>query len=314
MDAPKTMLLRIGDWCVDSNSGEITRDGVTARVEARNMRLLLYLADHSGTVVSIEDVLKHVWAGLIVTSDSVYQAVAALRRDLGDDARQPTYIETVPRRGYRMVATVGPWTGAPTNSLPVTPPPSAPEPAALATPSPPSRRAHHLWWGAAAAIGFLLLATLSMKDRTRWSRPAAPVTSSVPNVPELSVAVLPFLDLTESMDEEPFADGMTEELINRLSRIPGFRVPSLRSSFYFKEKQLSLAMMADSLRVAYVLDGSVRKSGGRIRVTARLVKAANGYVAWTETYDRPVGDILKVQDDIAGKVTQRLTATIAPRG
>jgi transcriptional activator of cad operon len=123
--------------------------------------------------------------------------------------------------------------------------------------------------------------------------------------------VLPFLDLTEGMKEEEFADGMTEELIDRLSMIPGFRVPSPTSSFYYKGKQMPVADIAKALGVAYVLDGSVRKSGDRLRVAARLVRAESGYVIWSESYDRPLHDILMVQDDIAGEVTKALQASIA---
>jgi transcriptional activator of cad operon len=305
-------MLRVGDWCVDPNSGQISRDGATTRLEARTMRVLLYLADHSGQVVSIDELLKHVWAGLIVTSDSVYQAIASLRRDLGDDAKQPVYIATVPRLGYRMVATVQPWNGEPVT---ITSRENSGSPAPLVETTAAEKRTPPvrpiLRWGVVAALGFpLVLGALWLRSSTLRGVSSASV---VPPVPELSVAVLPFLDLTDAMDEEPFADGITEELINRLSRIPGFRVPSLRSSFYFKDKQLSLAVIAESLRVAYVLDGSVRKSGPRVRVTARLVRADNGYVAWNETYDRPFDDILKVQDDIAGKVTQQLTASIRAR-
>jgi transcriptional activator of cad operon len=128
-----------------------------------------------------------------------------------------------------------------------------------------------------------------------------------------SIAVLPFLDLTEKMNEEPFADGMTEELIDRLSKIPGLRVPPPTSSFYFKGKQLSVADIAKTLGVAYVLDGSVRKSGARMRIAARLIRADSGYVVWTETYDRPQGDILWIQDDIAGEVTKALKTSIGAR-
>ena len=126
-----------------------------------------------------------------------------------------------------------------------------------------------------------------------------------------SIAVLPFLDLTEGMKQEEFADGMTEELIDRLSRIPGLRIPPPTSSFYFKGKQIPVADIARTLGVAYVLDGSVRKSGARLRVAARLVRAESGYVVWSETYDRPFDDILMVQDDIAGEVTKALRASIA---
>src|SRR5579864_1686819 len=102
--------LRIGDWCVNPSSGEISRDGESVRVEARTMRLLLCLARHVGEVVSIDDLIANVWSGVNVSQDSVYQAVTSLRRVLGDDPKQPAYIETVPRLGYRMVAKVTPWT------------------------------------------------------------------------------------------------------------------------------------------------------------------------------------------------------------
>src|SRR5271169_6493232 len=111
MERPPTTMLRIGDWCVNPAAGQISRNGETARLEVRTMRLLLCLAEHAGEVVSIDDLLNQVWSGVIVTPDSVYQAVASLRRLLGDDSKQPTYIATVPRLGYRIVATVSPWAG-----------------------------------------------------------------------------------------------------------------------------------------------------------------------------------------------------------
>src|ERR1700732_5317642 len=109
MERPTTTLLRIGAWSVHPASGQISRDGETARVEARTMRLLVCLAEHAGDVVSIDDLLNQVWSDVTVAPDSVYQAVTSLRRLLGDDPKQPAYIATVPRLGYRMVATVSPW-------------------------------------------------------------------------------------------------------------------------------------------------------------------------------------------------------------
>src|SRR5689334_3943250 len=100
--------LRIGDWQVDPAAGQISRGGEVVRVEARTLRLLLELAEHPGQTVSLDQLLDRVWAGVIVTPDSVYQAVAALRRMLGDDPKRPRYIATVPRLGYRLVAPVGP--------------------------------------------------------------------------------------------------------------------------------------------------------------------------------------------------------------
>src|SRR5277367_6488814 len=111
MERSRTTKLRIGDWCVNPTSSQISREGESARVELRTMRLLVCLADHAGEVVSIDDLLDQVWTDVIVAPDSVYQAVASLRRQLGDDPKQPSYIETVPRLGYRMVAAVSAWTG-----------------------------------------------------------------------------------------------------------------------------------------------------------------------------------------------------------
>jgi transcriptional activator of cad operon len=158
-----------------------------------------------------------------------------------------------------------------------------------------------------AALFVALMLTLVFNSRlVGFPRPSAPGA-----VPQRSVAVLPFLDLTtQEMNEEYFADGMTEELIDKLSQIPGLRVPAPTSSFYFKGKQVTVADVAHSLGVAYILDGSVRKSAGTLRIAARLVRAADGYVVWSETYDRPLGDKLSVQDDIARQVAQELRAAI----
>jgi TolB-like protein/DNA-binding winged helix-turn-helix (wHTH) protein len=308
MDRPATDLLRIGEWSVNPASGEIARNGETARLEARAMRLLVCLAERAGQVVSIDDLLSQVWPGVNVSQDSVYQAVTSLRRVLGDDPRQPSYIATVPRLGYRMVANVEPWTAEPAalvppaESVPVS---DAPEPAK--SPAPGLARRSRLFWAAAAAFCLALAGSFFLQDNAAGDKnsPAA-----VPAQPERSIAVLPFLDLTEGMKEEEFADGMTEELIDKLGKIPGLRVPPPTSSFFYKGKQIPVAEIAHALGVTYILDGSVRKSGGRVRIAARLVRADNGYIAWTETYDRPFGDILMVQDDIAGEVTRALKASI----
>jgi transcriptional activator of cad operon len=152
--------------------------------------------------------------------------------------------------------------------------------------------------------------TVLVRSRTAENSTASSVLASQN---QKSIAVLPFLDLTDGMKEEEFADGMTEELIDRLSKIPDFRVPAATASFYFKGKQVPLAEIAKTLGVIYVLDGSVRKSAGRFRVAARLVRAENGYVIWSESYDRPLVDKLLVQEDIAGEVAKALRASIENR-
>jgi transcriptional activator of cad operon len=300
MDQPSGSALRIGAWRVNPASGQISREGETVRVEARTMRLLLCLAEHAGQVVSIDDLLGQVWSGVIVTPDSVYQAVTSLRRLLGDDAKQPSYIATVPRLGYRMVAPVSPWLDQPANA----------PPAAERMERAPHRRSRS-WTPLVAGAAVLLMLVLAFLVYGRFGNAAHSSASPDAALAQTSIAVLPFLDLTsESMDQEFFADGMTEELIDRLSKIPGLRVPPPTSSFYFKGKKISIAEIAKSLGVAYVLDGSLRKSGSTMRIAARLVRADNGFVVWSETYDRPLDDTLKIQDDIAGEVTKALRRTI----
>jgi transcriptional activator of cad operon len=130
-------------------------------------------------------------------------------------------------------------------------------------------------------------------------------------VPQMSVAVLPFLDLTtQSMDQEYFADGLTEELIDDLSRTPGLKVPSATASFYFKGKQMTVAHIAHELGVAYVVDGSLRKADATLRVAARLVRADNGFVVWSGTYDTQSDNVLSIQGDVAAQVTQALQGTL----
>lgn len=309
MDQATASPFTLGEWSVDPVLNSIAREGETIRLEPRTMRLLLCLAERGGAVVSADDLLDYVWPNVIVTPDSVYQAVAALRRLLGDNPRDPRYIVTVPRQGYRMVAAVN----APTRILL----PDVSTPLALGVPSdapsmPVARRAP--WRGALTGFAIVsALALVAILTMPYWpesdTKPVLPLPAVA--VPDgRSVAVLPFLDLTESMGEEVFADGMTEELIDKFSQIPGLRVPSPTATFWFKDKQMTVAEIAHKLGVAYLLDGSVRKSGAMLRVAARLVRADDGFVVWSETYDRPSDDKLMIQDDIASEVQKAMRATI----
>jgi TolB-like protein len=141
---------------------------------------------------------------------------------------------------------------------------------------------------------------------------SAPVAATLgaPAVSEKSVAVLPFVDMSEKKDQEYFSDGLSEELIDMLAKVPELRVPARTSSFYFKGKQATLADIARALGVTHVLEGSVRKSGSALRVTAQLIRVDNGYHIWSETYDRNQEDVFKIQDDIARAVVDKLRLTL----
>jgi adenylate cyclase len=144
--------------------------------------------------------------------------------------------------------------------------------------------------------------------------PARPVSVALPPVEQGSVnesiAVLPFVNMSSDPEQEYFSDGITEELLNLLAKIPGFQVAGRTSSFAFKGKNADLREIGESLNVANILEGSVRKSGGQVRITAQLIKVANGYHLWSETYDRQLTDIFTVQDEIAGAVVQALELTL----
>jgi len=306
----------VGEWAVDPVAGQISRDGETVRVDARLMRVLMCLAARAGEVVTTEELLAEAWSGVVVTQDSVYQAVASLRRVLGDDSRKPAYIATVPRRGYRMVVRVQHGPGADEAEGPG----PAPTAAASAGPGAAAGAARFASAPAGPAMGATAVAPVQGR---RWKLGTLLAVGAVlclaqaasvdpgATAPQRSVAVLPFLDLTtESMDQEFFADGLTEELIDDLSRVPDLRVPSATAAFYFKGKKMTVASIARELGVAYIVDGSLRKSGSTFRVAARLVRADNGFVVWSQTFDRESDDVLKVQGEVATEVTQELQVTL----
>jgi TolB-like protein len=169
----------------------------------------------------------------------------------------------------------------------------------------------------AVALTALLVDKLWLSKHAKTEQGAAPVASgpaaATPAgsaISEKSIAVLPFTDMSEKKDQEYFSDGLSEDLIDLLTKAPELRVPARASSFYFKGQHATIAEIAKALSVAYVLEGSVRKAGGTIRARTELIRAENGYNVWSETYDRDLKDIFKVQDDIAGRVVTALKAAL----
>ena len=164
--------------------------------------------------------------------------------------------------------------------------------------------------GAAVVVGVGMAGALGVHF---WSQShKAVVLSAAVAIADQSIAVLPFVDMSEKHDQEYFSDGLSEELIDMLTKVPELRVPARTSSFYFKGKQATIADIAKALGVAHVLEGSVRKAGNTLRVTAQLIRVDNGYHVWSETYDRKLEDIFKVQDDIASAVVTALKVHLLP--
>jgi TolB-like protein/cytochrome c-type biogenesis protein CcmH/NrfG len=176
-------------------------------------------------------------------------------------------------------------------------------PVALGSPG----RAKQIAIAAALIIGLGVAVALGLHYGSSHStaKPAAVAT-----IAEKSIAVLPFADMSEKHDQEYFSDGLAEELIDVLTRVPNLRVPARTSSFSFKGKATTIGEIAHTLGVTHVLEGSVRKAGDHMRITAQLVRADNGFHLWSQTYDRDVRDIFAVQDDIARAVGEQLKITL----
>jgi TolB-like protein/DNA-binding winged helix-turn-helix (wHTH) protein len=329
---------RLGRWRTDPSLNEISRDGTTVKLEPRTMRVLVCLAEHAGDVVSVNQLLDTVWRDLVVTQCSVYQAVAALRRALGDDPKAPTYIASVPRQGYRLVAPIE--ADAKTQHLERLPANSPAETKLLEEQAPAKAEPKPVRSATSEAgevarrrsglrYGLVLIALLVLAGGAWWffscpgrERPrAAPLvhapstsgpiatTSTVFAPPPHSVAVLPFTNLSGDPKEEYFSDGMTEEMISALSRIEALKVIARTSSFSFKGKNTDAGTIGRKLNVAAILEGSVRRSENKVRITAQLVNAANGFHLWSRDYDRDLNDpreVLALQKEIANAVASAL--------
>jgi TolB-like protein/DNA-binding winged helix-turn-helix (wHTH) protein len=278
------LILMIGDCEVWPDLDQIRRDGQVTKVEPRTMRLLLCLAEHAGEVVSVQQLLESVWKDVVVTHDSVYTAIASLRRTLGDDGAGNLYIQNVPRRGYSLVA------------------PVRREAARGTASAAPGSRARWPYWSAALVV-VGALAALALYS---WRGHQSVAGAAPPIAPERSIAVLPFVDLSERHDQQYFSDGLAEELIGQLTRITSLRVLARTSSFHFRGSNADVPTIARQLRVANVLEGSVRRVDNQVRVTADLIQADTGYHLWSQSYDRDMKDIFKVQDDIARMVVAAL--------
>src|SRR5256714_20100 len=165
-------------------------------------------------------------------------------------------------------------------------------------------RAHVRW--AAVAIGLFVLGAIVAAFMIVSRRP----TTSLTAIPENSIAVLPFVDMSAGKDQEYFSDGISEELLNLLAKIPQLQVTARTSSFAFKGKETGIPEIARTLHVANVLEGSVRKAGNSVRITAQLIKAGTDTHLWSQTYDRKLDDIFAVQDEIAADVVKQLKVTL----
>jgi TolB-like protein/DNA-binding winged helix-turn-helix (wHTH) protein/Tfp pilus assembly protein PilF len=307
----RDMALRIGNWRVDPTLNEISSGDKVVKLEPRNMRLLLYLASHAGRVVGLDELLREIWPNVIVTPQSVYNTVAQLRVSLGDSHDVPTYIVTVARKGYRLIAKVEnrqverrAAAGSPQPGS--MPPTSASTPGGVIQPA-RSRLTEPKTLGVIIVtvlvlIGFGAVPVL-MRTGIFGSRTASESAAH-------SIAVMPFKDLSEAKDREYLAEGLAEEIGTVLSRVPTLRVIGRASAFASRSD--SVPDIAKKLHVDHVLEGSVQTSANSVRITAALIRTDSGQYLWSKTYDRANNDYFSVEDEIARDIAGALTSTALP--
>jgi TolB-like protein/DNA-binding winged helix-turn-helix (wHTH) protein/Tfp pilus assembly protein PilF len=290
------------------------------RLRPKSYALLLYLVRHPGRLVSRQELHDAVWGRLAVTDDSLTQCLVEIRRVLGDEGRQ--IVKTVPRRGYLFDAPVTRLVGDGLQDPGRTLDRNADEDGAHAEAgdggraaprsAPPTPRGPLLSTGILAAATVVAMLAVWVAAQ-RHEAPPASAVSVVQRLPN-SIAVLPFVDLSAEKDQEYFGDGMAEEILNLLVQWPELRVIARTSSFSFKNQPVDIATITQRLGVEHVLEGSVRKSGTQVRITAQLIAAHDGTHLWSQSYDRELGDLLVVQREIASAVAYALKASLFPDG
>lgn len=294
---------RFGTYRLDVQRRRLERaDGDVVALGAKAFDVLVFLVDHAGEPMSRKALIDAVWPDTVVEENNLTQAISALRRALGDG-----YIATLPGRGYQFVAEVSRASDAAAERQSASPPEPANRPPAAAA-------AHQRLLGpaAAAALAVVLLAAagyawLAPNPGEGGSPQAAAATAGA--LP--SIAVLPFVNVSDDAALDWFAEGLAIELRNRLDRIDGLRVPGQISSFAFKGQNADLRTIAEALKVETVLVGTVRLSGDRLRIAVELVDVDDGFTRWSSPpYDRESGDLLTIQDEIAHAVIRELIPTL----
>ena len=290
----------LGDWTIRPRHDRIERGEEVVHIHPRPMAVLECLAAADGKVVTRDELFDAVWPGVYVTDDALTQCVVELRKAFGDPAQDAQIIRTIPKVGFCLLPPVTPLTEEPTASGGK----SGHIAAGVAGPMKPAARAVMI-----TAVTILL--ALSVFWYLSVSRNIEP---TVPVKPAPSIAVLPFVDMSEGRDQEYFADGLSEELINSLSHVEGLKVTGRTSSFYFKGMNEDPRVIAESLGVNHVLEGSVRKDEGQLRITAQLLDASSGFHLWSAQYDRQLSatSIFAIQSEIATAIAEELRATLSP--
>jgi TolB-like protein/DNA-binding winged helix-turn-helix (wHTH) protein/Tfp pilus assembly protein PilF len=297
------MRVAFGEYQLDTETRTLQREGRRIPVQSKAFDLLAYLIERRARVVSSDELLDALWPGLHVTPAALSTAVQKARQAVGDDGEHQTVLHTEHGKGFRFVAEV----------IDLSTPeadPSVPEadlsasetaqPTQEAAQTKPASFRTRIAAVAGIAALLLVVALIWLSQR-----------QTTDQTPGHSLAVLPFVNMSADADQEYFADGISEELLNTLVRFEGLRVVGRTSSFSFKHSDADLKTIGERLGVDVILEGSVRKAGDRVRITAQLIDAKDGFHRWSETYDRELIDIFAIQTEIATAIADALRVSLS---
>ncbi len=290
---------QIGTRLVDFDALTISGPEGTLSLEPKVMAVLQVLVAEAPSVVTRDVLVERVWGGESGGDESLSRAISLLRKAFGDQRGQHGHIETIPRRGYRLVARVDvPFEGAEHG------------------PGTTSPGGSTYRWPGLALIALLVIGLIV------WT--AMPAPESVPPAPDSaqaapppapadrSIAVLPFSDLSPAGDQGYFADGLAEEILNALAGVRELKVAGRTSSFAYRDRDVDVRTVGTSLGVRHVLEGSVRKEGNELRITAQLVRTDDGFHSWSRSFDGSVDRVFDFQEEIAQDIARALEVTLSP--
>jgi TolB-like protein/DNA-binding winged helix-turn-helix (wHTH) protein/Flp pilus assembly protein TadD len=286
---------QFADFELDLSSGELTKNGKRLRLQGQPFLVLRVLLDRSGQVVTREELQRQLWPSetFVDFDHGLNKAIAKLRDALNDPKGESRLIQTLPRRGYRFNAEVN-WIAL-RDELP------NPEKSVV----PPHRIPGQYWLTGGLILGLLLTTVL-------WFGRGA-VSDWFGRRPSIqSIAVLPFVNLSNDPEQEYFADGMTEELITNLSYAKSLRVVSRASTFGFKQSNLSVPRIAEQLKVDAVIEGTVLRADNRVRITVRLTAAKPERQLWAASYERDLNDTIALQNQIAAESVAQIRTRLMP--
>jgi len=297
---------RVGSWQVRPGVCEIAQGSTTVKLQPKMMDLLQLLASRPGEVFTRTQLEEQVWPDVVVGYDALTKSVGKLREALGDTGKPPSYIQTIPKKGYRLIAPVSPANddkpdiavaGKTLGPVPTTP-----------------RRKRTLFAGLAiVAIVMSFVALMSGWQKDKSDQPAFQANQ----FGALSLIVLPFRDLNADPKQAYFTQGITDDLITDLSGYAGMEVIASRIAFQYRNLDLDLEALANELGVRYVVEGSIRRTEDEIRINVQMIDAHRGSNLWAEQYNRPLSSLFDIQDEVRARIvsalSQRLTQADASK-